>query len=105
MREHMMPYANWLARAAGHVADLLIPAPVLVPAAFFYDQHDDYGLAYFLVGMIGFVIHAYNRWFLAGRTGQSWGATDGTHPPRQRAHRPAYRCGPSLPAGPRTLSG
>ncbi len=68
-----MLYANWLTRAAGYVVDALVPAPFLIPAWILEDRQDDYGLTYFVLGIIGFAIHAYNRWFLAGRTGQSWG--------------------------------
>ncbi len=68
-----MLYASWLTRVAGYIVDSLVPAPFLIPAWYLYDRQDDYGLAYFGLAIIAFAIHAYNRWFLAGRTGQSWG--------------------------------
>ncbi len=68
-----MQYAKWLTRVAGYVVDALVPAPFLIPAWYFESRQDDYGFTYLVLAVIGFALHAYNRWFLAGRTGQSWG--------------------------------
>ncbi len=61
-------YANWLQRVGAYLIDV-IPAIIL----------EIIGLAthstgiYLLCVLIALVIVGYNRWFLAGRTGQSWG--------------------------------
>ena len=61
-------YANWLQRVGAYLIDV-IPVVIL----------DVIGRAtgstaiYFLFILVGIGVTAYNRWFQAGRTGQSWG--------------------------------
>jgi uncharacterized RDD family membrane protein YckC len=61
-------YANWLQRVGAYLIDV-IPVVIL----------DVIGRAtgstaiYFLFILVGVGVTAYNRWFQAGRTGQSWG--------------------------------
>jgi uncharacterized RDD family membrane protein YckC len=61
-------YANWLQRVGAYLIDV-IPIAVL----------EGIGLAtrstaiYFLFILLAIGVSAYNRWFQAGKTGQSWG--------------------------------
>lgn len=76
-----MPYASWGTRVGAYLIDTLVAVPFLV-IAYLTDglQADpdsgttsDSGVIYLLLVLIGFLVSAYNRWVLAGRTGQSWG--------------------------------
>jgi uncharacterized RDD family membrane protein YckC len=61
-------YANWLQRAGGYIIDV-IPAIIL---EFIGIATHNTGV-YLLCVIIAIAVVGYNRWFLAGRTGQSWG--------------------------------
>ena len=61
-------YANWLQRVGAYLIDA-IPAAILYAIAF--ATNNTAILALFVIIAIG--ITAYNRWYQAGRTGQSWG--------------------------------
>jgi uncharacterized RDD family membrane protein YckC len=61
-------YANWLQRAGGYIIDV-IPAIILE----FIGIATHNSAVYFLCIIIAIAIVGYNRWFLAGKTGQSWG--------------------------------
>jgi uncharacterized RDD family membrane protein YckC len=61
-------YANWLQRVGGYLIDV-IPAIIL---EFIGIATHNTGV-YLLCVIIAIAIVGYNRWFLAGKTGQSWG--------------------------------
>ena len=61
-------YANWLQRVGGYIIDV-IPAIILE----FIGIATHNSAIYFLCIIIAIAIVGYNRWFLAGKTGQSWG--------------------------------
>jgi uncharacterized RDD family membrane protein YckC len=71
-------YASWIQRVGAYLIDY---APVLVfniLAQVTGRGTDDNGLPttnamYYLFSLIGLIIWGYNRWFQAGKTGQSWG--------------------------------
>jgi uncharacterized RDD family membrane protein YckC len=61
-------YANWLQRVGGYIIDI-IPAIILE----FIGIATHNSAVYLLCVIIAIAIVGYNRWFLAGKTGQSWG--------------------------------
>jgi uncharacterized RDD family membrane protein YckC len=61
-------YANWLQRAGGYIIDV-IPAIILE----FIGLATHNSAIYFLCVIIAIAIVGYNRWYLGGKTGQSWG--------------------------------
>jgi uncharacterized RDD family membrane protein YckC len=61
-------YANWLQRAGGYLIDY---APVWV--LIFIGRATGNAAILDLFAIIGLGITAYNRWYMAGKTGQSWG--------------------------------
>ncbi len=67
-----MLYAKWLPRVAGNIVDSLVPAPFFLPS-WFLEERREYLVASLVLLFLGLAVNAYNRWFLAGRTGQSWG--------------------------------
>jgi uncharacterized RDD family membrane protein YckC len=75
------PLANWPVRAAGYIIDYLIffipgLVAILLSSATTEPgevQSAGVGLVIFLLWLVGVGIWVYNRCFLAGRTGQSWG--------------------------------
>ncbi|WP_051967244.1 RDD family protein [Kitasatospora mediocidica] len=65
-----MTYAHWSVRVVSHMIDILAcGAPNIIAGVF------DPGNVALQVGMgaVSLSLLAYNRWYLAGRTGQSWG--------------------------------
>ncbi|GIE75156.1 hypothetical protein Aph02nite_11060 [Actinoplanes philippinensis] len=73
------PYAGWGSRVGAYLIDSLCVAPFGILAAVFGSSVDpatglpSFNASYFLFLILGFVVAGYNRWFQAGRTGQSWG--------------------------------
>lgn len=63
-------YANWGNRIGALIVDSLASLPFLLLALLL---DEDVGPLFSFLLAIGIAVHAYNRWFLAGRTGQSWG--------------------------------
>ena len=61
-------YANWLQRAGGWIIDAI---PAIILEVIGIATHNR--AIYFLCIIIAIAIVGYNRWFLAGKTGQSWG--------------------------------
>jgi hypothetical protein len=61
------PLANWGQRAGGYLIDVL-PAAVLA-----WIGIDINFKVYLVFLLIGLVYTAYNRWYLGGTTGQSFG--------------------------------
>lgn len=65
-----MQYANWITRVGAYIVDYLVVLPFTVLAALL---DSDGGALYYILLLIGVVVGIYNRWFQAGKTGQSWG--------------------------------
>jgi len=63
-------YANWITRVGAYIVDYLVVLPFTVLAALL---DSDGGALYYILLLIGVVVGIYNRWFQAGKTGQSWG--------------------------------
>jgi hypothetical protein len=61
-------YANWLQRVGGYIIDVI---PAIILEVIGVATHNT--AVYFLCVIIAIAIVGYNRWFLAGKTGQSWG--------------------------------
>ena len=67
-----MNYTPWIVRVGTNTVDGLVAVPLLV-AAEFIDTPGAPGVIAAVVGVLSMVLFGYNRWYLAGRTGQSWG--------------------------------
>jgi uncharacterized RDD family membrane protein YckC len=73
-------YANWIQRVGAYLIDQFIAG---IPAAIGYvifmatmadGEISGAGLAiYLLLSLVSLGVAIYNRWILAGKTGQSWG--------------------------------
>jgi uncharacterized RDD family membrane protein YckC len=63
-----LPYANWFQRVGAALIDGIIPAIIYLIGIITRS-----GLLILLFVLIAIAVQAYNRWFLAGQTGQSWG--------------------------------
>jgi len=61
-------YANWGQRVGAYLIDVL---PIIVLEIIAFAFHNSVVLI--LVILIALGVQIYNRWILAGRTGQSWG--------------------------------
>ena len=76
-----MSYASWGARLGAYLIDALIVFPIVLIGYLVDGPRTDVeagtstggGPVYWLLYLIAAVLWGYNRWFLAGRTGQSWG--------------------------------
>ncbi len=67
-----MNYASWGTRVVAYVVDALVTLPFVLPAVLIEQRVGLNWIAVTLM-LLGTVLHGYNRWFRAGRTGQSWG--------------------------------
>jgi uncharacterized RDD family membrane protein YckC len=72
-------YASWLQRVGAYLVDAVVVVPFALLAAFLGQSTDPVtGLPtlnamYFVFIALALVLNGYNRWYQAGRTGQSWG--------------------------------
>ncbi|GGN82671.1 hypothetical protein GCM10010112_60300 [Actinoplanes lobatus] len=71
-------YANWGQRVGAYLIDGIITAPFGILASTLGQGTDENGLPtvnafYWIFQLLAFVVSGYNRWYLAGKTGQSWG--------------------------------
>jgi uncharacterized RDD family membrane protein YckC len=76
------PYAPWIVRVASFLIDWVIPAAVVgIGQIILYSGTRPVGAGYAgwrvavstILDILSVVIWGYNRWYRAGRTGQSWG--------------------------------
>jgi len=67
-----MNYAPWLIRVGTNTVDGAVLIPLLVTAEIMEDPAGS-GVAEVTLAALSLVVFGYNRWYLAGRTGQSWG--------------------------------
>jgi uncharacterized RDD family membrane protein YckC len=74
-------YASWIQRVGAYVIDAVIVAPFSIVANLIDGPKVDaaagtmsgFGAIYWLISLLGFLVTIYNRWYLQGKTGQSWG--------------------------------
>jgi uncharacterized RDD family membrane protein YckC len=71
-------YASWIQRVGGYLVDVVILAPFSILALTLGHSTGDNGLPtlnalYFVFWLLGVVVSGYNRWYLQGKTGQTWG--------------------------------
>jgi uncharacterized RDD family membrane protein YckC len=75
----MVNYASWIQRVGAYIIDGLVTLPFSILAAIVGRGTDDTtGLPtvnafYWIFLVLGIAVSGYNRWFQAGKTGQSWG--------------------------------
>jgi uncharacterized RDD family membrane protein YckC len=71
--------ASWIQRVGAYVIDILVTAPFSVIAYIVGASTDpvthlpSYNAFYWIFSLLGIVVSGYNRWYLQGKTGQSWG--------------------------------
>lgn len=75
-----MNYANWGTRAGACIIDALVTVPLILLALLdrpvvdaTTNETSGGGVLYWGLTVAAFVLNGYNRWYLAGKTGQSWG--------------------------------
>lgn len=72
-------YASWIARVGAYIVDSLIVLPFSLLAATLGQDTDPVtgtptlNAMYFVFSGLALLLSGYNRWYLGGRTGQSWG--------------------------------
>jgi uncharacterized RDD family membrane protein YckC len=72
-------YASWIQRVGAYIIDGLVAAPFSIIATVAGRGTDDAtGLPtvnafYWIFLLLAIAVSGYNRWYLAGKTGQSWG--------------------------------
>ncbi|BCJ45836.1 hypothetical protein Aiant_64930 [Actinoplanes ianthinogenes] len=72
-------YASWIQRVGATIIDMLVYVPFYIVALFFRPTVDPQTLEihtspmYWVIYFLGLAAWGYNRWYLAGTTGQSWG--------------------------------
>jgi uncharacterized RDD family membrane protein YckC len=66
-------YATWIYRVGGYIVDGLVVAPFSILASILGRGDNGLNVLYFIFTILGFVVSGYNRWYQAGKTGQSWG--------------------------------
>lgn len=67
-----MNYAPWLIRVGTNTVDGLAVVPLIVTTEVMDDAGGP-GAIEVTLAAVSLAVFAYNRWYLAGRTGQSWG--------------------------------
>ncbi|WP_434742259.1 RDD family protein [Micromonospora sp. SH-82] len=65
-----MQFSGWFVRAGAYLVDSLVAAPFFLAAGLLPDGNTP---AFVALATLGFVVWGVNRWWLAGRTGQSLG--------------------------------
>ncbi|MBF9133531.1 RDD family protein [Plantactinospora sp. S1510] len=76
-----MNYAHWGSRVGAYLVDTLVVLPFSVLAVVFGGMSTDAetgqvsgpGPLYYVFIVLAILLNGYNRWYLAGKTGQSWG--------------------------------
>jgi uncharacterized RDD family membrane protein YckC len=73
-------YASWIKRVGAYVVDVLPTVPFSILAVVLGQEPatttgglPTYNTMYYVFSALSLVVWGYNRWFLAGKTGQSWG--------------------------------
>ena len=72
-------YASWGQRVGGYFVDSLVVLPFYIVGLVFGRGTDEatglptFNAVYSIFALLAFAVSAYNRWYQAGKTGQSWG--------------------------------
>lgn len=71
-------YATWIQRVGAYLIDMVIYGVFIGIGVIVGRGTDDAGLPtvnafYYVFLLLGLIVLGYNRWYLAGKTGQSWG--------------------------------
>ena len=72
-------YGSWFQRLGAWVLDALVIAPFSILAAVLGTSTDattnlpEHNAMYYVFQLMGLLLLGYNRWYMAGTTGQSWG--------------------------------
>lgn len=70
-------YASWIQRVGAYVVDVLPTVPFsILSVALGQDTQNGvvtYNSLYWVFSLLSLIVWGYSRWFLAGKTGQSWG--------------------------------
>jgi uncharacterized RDD family membrane protein YckC len=72
-------YASWIQRVGASLIDTLCGVPLVILGLIFGRGTDattgqpTLNALYFVFALLAIVVQGYNRWYLAGKTGQSWG--------------------------------
>ncbi len=72
-------HATWIHRVGAYLIDGLITAPFSLLAVVLGQDTDpvtrmpSFNAMYFIFLFLGLAVSGYNRWYLQGKTGQSWG--------------------------------
>jgi uncharacterized RDD family membrane protein YckC len=72
-------YASWIHRVGAYIVDGLVVAPFSILAVILGRSTDEatglptVNAMYYVFLLLGLIVGGYNRWFQAGKTGQSWG--------------------------------
>jgi uncharacterized RDD family membrane protein YckC len=72
-------YASWIQRVGAYLIDALCVAPFSILAVVLGRGTDEatglptFNAFYWVFLVLALVVSGYNRWFQAGKTGQSWG--------------------------------
>jgi uncharacterized RDD family membrane protein YckC len=67
-----VPYANWAQRVGAALIDGIIPAVIAIIGLILSGAAHSF-IVYLLFWLAAIAVSIYNRAFLAGQTGQSWG--------------------------------
>jgi uncharacterized RDD family membrane protein YckC len=66
-------YASWIQRVGAYLIDGIVVAPFSILAATLGMGDNGLNAFYYIFALLGLAVSGYNRWFQAGKTGQSWG--------------------------------
>lgn len=72
-------YASWIQRVGAYLVDTLVTVPFSVAAIVLGQDTDpvsklpSYNTLYWVFNALALAVWGFNRWYLSGKTGQSWG--------------------------------
>jgi uncharacterized RDD family membrane protein YckC len=66
-------YASWIQRVGAYLIDAICVAPFSILGSILGRGDNGLNALYFVFTLLGIVVTGYNRWYQAGKTGQSWG--------------------------------
>jgi len=67
------PYTNWFSRVASYIVDHVSWIALGIIEGIWRHGGTGRTIVITILYIVAFIIWGYNRWFLGGRTGQSWG--------------------------------
>ncbi|MGW4466065.1 RDD family protein [Micromonospora sp. NBC_01796] len=66
-------YANWGTRVGAYLIDMVALWAILLLSLPFADDNGNPSAISVVIILIGLAVAVYNRWYLTGKTGRSWG--------------------------------